>query len=373
MLTPLTAREESESLPIWGEGESGELVCRAVWDETADVKTFLFTPAPPRLFRFHAGQFMTFHWPLPGGMVSRCYTIATPPTRPYAIGITVKRKPGGVVSPWLHEALRPGMRVTAEGPSGIFSAELHGAEKYLFLAGGSGITPLASMLRAFADRGESPDLVFLNAARSPADLIFRDELALLARRLASLRLLHLVESRAGEPQWPGLTGRLSPELLALIPDLAEREIFCCGPAPFMATARAALETLGVGLSRYHEESFDFETEGGMATEGAAAKAPTAEAPSTAPQAEVPLFTITLAKSGRSFPCRADQTVLAAARAAGIRLPHACTQGLCGSCKSRILSGEIERNQKGGIREREMAQGLALLCCNRPLSDLVIDR
>lgn len=352
--------EESPLFAPWEEGGEGELVCRAVWDETADVKTFVFAPLSPRLFRFRAGQFMTFHWPLPQRTVARCYTIATPPTRPYLIGITVKRKENGEVSPWLHRHARPGLRVFAEGPAGLFSAELHPAAKYLFLAAGSGITPLASMLRAFADRGEDPDLVFLNAARTPRDLIFRDELALLARRLSHLRLLHLVESRAGEPDWAGFTGRLTPELLAGLPDLGEREIFCCGPAPFMAAARAALETLGVGLARYHEESFTFE-------ETAAPPGPSSPAPGGK------VFTITLAKSGRSFPCPADQTVLAAARAAGIRLPHACTQGMCGSCKSRILAGEIERHHQGGIREREMAQGFALLCCNRPLSDLVIDR
>ena len=72
-------------------------------------------------------------------------------------------------------------------------------------------------------------------------------------------------------------------------------------------------------------------------------------------------------------CGADSFVLAAAKAAGMRLPSSCTKGLCGTCKSRLLSGEVQMKHQGGIRQREIDQGMVLICCSKPLTDLVVDR
>lgn len=339
------------------------LVCRQVRVETHDVKTFVFAPREPRLFRHKPGQFLTFGWPVGGETIQRCYTIASAPTRPDTVAITVKRVPGGPVSTWLHETMAPGMAVQAVGPMGDFTCLDHPAEKYLFLAGGSGITPLMSMSRALHDLGADADIVFVQAARSPADLIFRAELDLMARADPRFKVAHVVETDAGEPGWPGFRGRLSPAVLGLVaPDLAEREVFTCGPAPFMAAVRAMLAEAGHPPARYHEESFSFED-----------LAPAdREIADTLPSTE-PAFAVTFAHSGRTISCPADQTVLDAARLAGLRLPSSCTKGMCGTCKSRIVSGEVAMTPAGGIRRREIEAGLALLCCSKPLSDLVVER
>ena len=339
------------------------LVCRQVRVETHDVKTFVFAPREPRLFRHKPGQFLTFGWPIGGETIQRCYTISSAPTRPDTVAITVKRVPGGPVSTWLHETMAPGMAVQAVGPMGDFTCLDHPAEKYLFLAGGSGITPLMSMSRTLHDLGSDADVVFVQAARSPADLIFRAELDLIARANPRFKVVHVVETDAGEPGWPGFRGRLSKAVLALAaPDIAEREAFTCGPAPFMAAVQAMLAEAGHPPARYHEESFAFE-------DLAPADREIADAlPSTAPA-----FAVTFAHSGRTISCQADQTVLDAARLAGLRLPSSCTKGMCGTCKSRIVSGEVAMTPAGGIRRREIDAGLALLCCSRPLSDLVVER
>lgn len=353
----------AEIAPLWDPEQDDRLVCRAVWNETHDVKTFVFAAPSPRRFRFLPGQFMTFGFPLPGGEVERCYTIASPPTRPDRIQITVKRQPGGLVSPWLHAEMRAGIEVKALGPLGEFTAS-DPAEKYLLLSGGSGITPLMAMTRAFADLAAPVDLVFLHSARSPADVIFRDELAMLARRSQGLRLAFICEEDAGDSAYAGYRGRLTPALLALAaPDFMTRRVFACGPAPYMAAIRAMLTDAGFDMRRHHEESFDFaapevgETVGETASAGSAVGA----------------FRVTFAKSDRVIECPADMAVLEAARRAGLRLPSSCTRGLCGTCKSQKLSGEVAMTHAGGIRQREIDKGLVLLCCSRPLSDLVIDR
>ncbi len=330
------------------------------------MRSFHFATERPSRFRFEAGQFVTLELPTGGGTVFRCYTISSAPTRPETVSITSKRVPGGTGSNWLHDNLRPGMQLRATGPSGVFVLPHARAAKLLFLSGGSGTTPLMSMARTLFDRAEDRDVAFVHSARTPADIIFRDELALMARRLPRLRVAHVVEGTSGEPGWPGLIGRLDlPMLGLLVPDLLEREVLCCGPAPYMAAVRAMLDQAGFDRSRYHEESFSFEELPGVVVEEVIGAEEVIEAETA--------FSVTFAKSGKTVACPPGMTVLAAARQAGLRLPSSCTRGVCGTCKSRMLSGRVDMQHGGGIRPREIDQGMVLICCSRPLEDVVIDR
>lgn len=364
MFDPLTG------LADWNAQADDRLICCEVHAETHDVKTFVFAAAArPVAFRFRPGQFLTLDVPLPGGVVNRCYTIASSPARPCRISITVKRKAGGAVSGWLHDNLRPGVEIGASLPLGDFTPSVFARPKWLMLSGGSGITPLMSMTRASSDLAEGRDIIFVHAARSPADIIFRHELELMARRSPRLRIAHICEAVAEESSWHGFSGRLSLPMLRLIaPDFAEREVFCCGPAPFMEGVRTMLGEAGFDMARYHQESFDFaELEGSERVAEAAPEAKGEVKPAGA------VFRIEFAKSGRAVECDADMTILAAAKAAGLRLPASCTKGLCGTCKSKLVSGTVDMKHAGGIRQREIDQGLALLCCSKPLSDVVVDR
>jgi ferredoxin-NADP reductase len=348
-------------LAAWNSEADDELLCVGVRDETADVRTFSFASRRPSRFLYWPGQFLTFDFPIDGMTVNRCYTIASTPTRPDRIAITVKRKMDGVVSPWLHANLRPGMTVRAVGPLGDFSFVAHPGEKYLFLSGGSGVTPLMSMARAHQDVAPETDILFVHFARSPADIIFRHELAMMAHHMPHLRVIHVCEGDSPGERWGGPCGRVSEALLSLlVPDLMERTVFDCGPAPFMAAVRAGLGAFGFDMQRYHEESFDF-----SASAMGVAVADEASAGSG--------FHVTFTKSGRTIAVKPGQHVLAAARAEGLRLPSSCTQGLCGTCKSRLVSGQVEMKHQGGIRQREIDQGMILICCSTPLSDLVIER
>jgi len=354
----------SDALPACGMDCDDPLVCRAVTQETADVRSFHFATERPSRFRFEAGQFLTLELPIDGGTVFRCYTISSPPTRPETVSITSKRVPGGPGSNWLHDTMRPGMHLRATGPSGVFVLPPARAAKLLFLSGGSGVTPLMSMARTLFDRADDRDVAFVHSARSPGDIIFREELALMAQRLPRLRVAHVVEGTGLEPGWPGLVGRLDLRALGLlVPDFLERDVHCCGPAPYMAGVRALLDQAGFDRSRYKEESFSFDE----------LPSPVAEAVVEAETAAEATFSVTFAKSGKAVACPPGTTVLMAARQAGLRLPSSCTRGVCGTCKSRMLSGRVDMRHGGGIRQREVDQGMILICCSRPLEDLVIDR
>lgn len=350
----------------WSESDRTDLVCRNVLDITHDVKSFVFEAAGNQVFRFAPGQFVTVQLEVDGKQISRCYTISSPPTRPNTLTITVKRVVGGAVSNWLHDQVRPGTRIAALAPLGAFTISGAPAAKYLFLSAGSGITPVMSMTRTLFDLGSDADILFVHSARTPADIIFRRELEAMAAVMPNIRVVHICEGDYPSERWAGLRGRIStPVMQSLAPDLHERVTFTCGPAAYMSSVRRILEESGYDMRNYHEESFSFET---LPTAGQPPQAPRDAAPDEA----VTTHTIEFVKSGRTVVCRTDENVLDAALAAGLRPSSSCSQGMCGTCKTTMLSGEVDMQHNGGIRPREVAQNKILICCSKPLSDLRID-
>ncbi|MBB3610296.1 FAD-binding oxidoreductase [Rhizobium sp. BK602] len=346
---------------IWNPEEDDALLCLDVHQETHDVKTFTFASRDGKRFAFKAGQYFLFDLEQNGEPESRCYSISSSPHRTNAFSVTVKRVPGGKISNWLHDTLVAGAAIRANGPLGHFVRPTGPGRKFLLLSGGSGITPVMSMVREIADSCEPADVVFMHAARTPRDLIFRDELTLIAEKLKGLRLHFLPESVAGEPSWPGLTGRISAEYMRLaVPDIAERIVMCCGPARFMAAARKIVAELGVSEANYREESFD------------AAVIDEPDLP-IVEEAAAKLFQVEFSKQSRKIEVSGEQTVLSCAKKAGVRLPSSCANGVCGTCKSKLVSGAVDMNHNGGIRQREIDAGFFLPCCSKPLSDLVIER
>jgi ferredoxin-NADP reductase len=356
----------------WTSDAEETLVCCQVRQETHDVKSFFFMSKEGRTFSFEPGQFITLELEIDGETINRCYTISSAPTRPHTLSITVKRVPGGKVSNWLHENLRAGDAIRVLGPAGEFTCARHAAGKYLFLSAGSGITPLMSMSRSHHELGEDRDIVFVHSARTPDDIIFARELDLIAANQQRFRTSFVCERLGQRTTWPGITGFLTLPLLRLIaPDFMEREIFTCGPAPYMKAVRDMLEEAGFERARYHEESFSFDAlpaaEQAAASEGASVPVEGAEA------AGATKFSVTFAKTHRDIECGAHEHVLDAAKRAGLRLPSSCTQGMCGTCKVKLVAGQVDMRHNGGIRQREIDQGMVLLCCSKPLSDLVIDK
>lgn len=345
----------------WDPENDTDLVCVDVHQETHDVKTFTFVSREVRNFRFSAGQYFSFSVLIDGEEETRCYSISSSPFRGNAVSVTVKRVAGGKVSNWFHDNMEPGRAVKAIGPLGQFVRPLEPRSKFLFLSGGSGITPVMSMTREMADASAPVDVVFFHAARTPLDLVFRSDLTNIATRLKGLRLFFLPELLTGEASWPGSAGRISKELLQLsVPDIADRVVMCCGPAPFMAAAKRIVTELGVPEPNYIEESFD------------AAVIEDAPAPLVA-EAACEIFKVEFAKQKKSIEVSSEQTVLSIAKKLGVRIPSSCSNGLCGTCKSKLLSGAVDMKHNGGIRQREIDAGLFLPCCSKPLSDLVIDR
>lgn len=356
-----------DQLPAWNDAEHAlEVLC--VTDESSDVKTFTFRSDSPRVFRYLPGQFITLELPTADGPLRRTYTLSSSPSRPLSIAVTVKAQRGSLGSQWMFDHVKPGTRLKAMGPYGDFTLHKHPAARYLLVSAGSGVTPMVSMLRWLHDCAPGSDVVFVNCARQPDDILFRQELELLASRMQGLSLRFLIEARSARESWSGFVGRIDAVQLAqLAADFQQREVFCCGPEPFMRTVRGMLQDARFDMAHYHQESFGVPP-ADLPEDAAAVN----EAPPVNPTAATETLAIQFSSSQVAGQCLPGKTVLQTARASGVRIAAACESGICGTCRVRKISGEVSMQHNGGILDEEVAEGYILACCAKPLTALEIE-
>lgn len=333
-----------------------QLECVSIRHETAGAKTYVFAPTSAERIAFSPGQFLNLNFPVHGEENLRSYSISSSAAIDRTVAITVQRVQDGIVSNWLHDHLRVGDRIRASGPSGVFTPETS-SRPVLLLTAGSGITPAASMMRSYSDQNSEADVVLLHFARTPEDIIFRDEMPIWARHMQNARIIPIVTRPPRSGGWLGPVGRLSREILAaLVPDAASRRVYCCGPETFMSAAQEHLLELGLTENDFVKESFS----------------PISDDHELTPVGGATSYSVEFVKSRRHFAAPENMTVLAAAREAGARIPTSCRNGICGTCRVKVLSGSVDMQHNGGIRPREIEGGFILACCSRPTSDLQVE-
>ncbi|MBU3890200.1 hybrid-cluster NAD(P)-dependent oxidoreductase [Methylosinus sporium] len=341
---------------FWRGGKLPLRCIRAI-DETHDVKTFDFVCEPRKFFCYEPGQFLTLELPIDGRIVRRSYTISSSPSRPHILSVTVKRVENGLVSNWLHDHLHPGMTLSADGPYGKFTCVDGAAGPYLFISGGSGVTPVMAMARWLLDTTADADIRFVHFARRPEDFVYESELRLLESRFPNFRC-GFACSRATPDEWSGALGRFSVELLSqLAPDMMSRSVYLCGPDGFTESVRAGLAEAGYDMARFAQESFG----------GAPSPAAASPKPIDAPSAK-----IVFSASGKEIACTSGDYVLDIALANGIEAAYSCRAGQCGVCKTTALEGRAVHDCSDGLTEDDVAVGLILACRARPEGKLIVD-
>lgn len=376
MTTPSTITPNAEFLaPVntqtWVNGRHN-VRCVKVIQESWDVRTFCFMAQQPVMFFFKPGQFVTLELEIDNKQVMRSYTISSSPSVPYSFSITVKRAPGGLVSNWLHDNLKEGDNLAVHGPVGNFNCIDFPADKVLLLSGGVGITPVMSMARWWFDTNGEVDMVFVHSARTPKDLIYPRELDHMASRIANFSLHLIVERLENGQAWHGYRGFFdSAKLHMIAPDFMEREIFCCGPTPYMNAVKAMLKEKGFDMSRYHEEAFGFTPP--KVVEDAIENAEAAQAEAEAITSE-DLKRVEIINNGinMSIQVAPGETLHNAAAKLNLHIPKACGMGICGTCKVLVKEGETLMEHNGGITDDDIAEGYVLSCCSVPKTDVVIE-
>jgi 3-ketosteroid 9alpha-monooxygenase subunit B len=327
-----------------------ELRVARVIDETHDTRSFVLE-LPPELharFAYRAGQYLTFEVPLGAERIVRCYSLASAPDLGEAPKVTVKRVSGGRGSNWFHDAVAAGARLRVLPPLGRFVLHESAAGLLLF-AGGSGITPVISLIKsALATTQRRIRLLYAN--RDARSVIFRRELdALAAAHPTRLDVRHHLDDASGFVT--------ADEVRAARRGFEDAECYLCGPGPFMAGVEATLHAAGVPAERIRIERFELPAE--HAQTGV-----TAAAPATGLPREI---VVHLEGKTHRVPYTAGQTILAAVRAAGLAPPFACEEAFCGSCAAKRVRGEIALDRNDVFNAQELAEGWILTCHGRPAS------
>ena len=353
----------------WSNGRH-KVRCVKVIEETWDVRTFCFMADQPVIFFFKPGQFVTLELEIETEQIMRSYTISSSPSVPYSFSITVKRIPYGKVSNWLHDNVVVGSDLAVHGPVGDFNCIDHPSDKVLFLSGGVGITPVMSMARWHFDTNADINMVFSHSSRTPKDIIFRRELEHMCSRVENFSLHLICQTYESGEAWHGYRGFLDEAKLSMIaPDFLDREIFCCGPEPYMDAVKNILRANNFDMRHYHDELFGSTPKGIVASaeESAAKVVEELKAQTSADMVEV-----SFSRSGKSILGLPDETILAAAARIDLNIPRACGMGVCGTCKVLKLKGEVDMEDNGGITDEDIAAGYILSCCSVARGPVVID-
>ncbi|MBL0483115.1 hybrid-cluster NAD(P)-dependent oxidoreductase [Aeromonas veronii] len=323
------------------------LTCIGRQQNTHDVVSWQLAPLSGSLPPVLAGQCITLHTQIDGQPECRAYTLSSSPQDAFW-QVTIKDV--GRVSRHLHQTLQVGDKIRVDGPFGDFNLTTLPCERPLLLSAGSGITPMWAMLQDELAKRPDADIRFIHSARSPADVIFADDLAALAEAHPGVRHALILEEAPTAHPW---VGRLTPAMLAeLAPDLRERHVYLCGPAPYMAAVKTMLTELGLPPEQLHQESFGL---------------PPAEPATTTSDH----FWLTLKKSGKKVKILPGQTLLAALEAAGETMMAACRAGVCGSCRC-TTTGDIERQSVMTLSAQDLESGVALACSCTAKGDISLD-
>ncbi len=333
---------------------SFELTVLEVIEETGDARSVVLDPAEHREhFSYTPGQFLTVAVPSDRtGLVARSYSLSsTPVDEDGPLTITVKRTPDGYASGWICSELRPGDRLRVLPPSGIFTPKDLDADLLLF-AGGSGITPVMSIIRTALVRG-SGRIVLFYANRDERSVIFNGALTeLAAEHPDRLQVVHWLESVQGLPT--------QDQLRAFATSYLERDAFVCGPAPFMAATVAALKELAFPRERRHQEKFV--SLGGNPFETAAEREPGAH--DDDPPSLVGQVHLQVALDGVDYEFtdwRPGTTLLEHLESKGVKAPYSCREGECSACAIRLLEGEVTMRNNDILEEEDLAEGIRLAC------------
>lgn len=324
--------------PLWSARElRGRIV--EVRRETEDSATLVIKPGWGFSFDYQPGQYIGIGVQMDGRWRWRSYSLtSTPVTGERTITITVKAMPEGFLSTHLVGGVAPGTIVRLAAPQGNFVMPDPAPAKVMFITGGSGVTPVMSMLRTLARREQVTDIVHLHSAPTESDVLFAAELAELQQRHDGYRL----RLRATRTQGRLDLGRLDDE----VPDWRERQTWACGPEGMLNACEQVWQADGPAES-LHLERFAA-SKAGVHGQGG---------------------TVEFARSGKTVTVDAATPLMDAGEQAGIQMPFGCRMGICQSCVVGLLDGHV-RDLRTGVEHEPGSR--VQTCISAASGDCVLD-
>ena len=324
----------------------------------------------PKL-RYQSGQYLVLAIPIRGKIYKRAYSLCTAPHDPYP-AILIKRIPNGLVSNYLNDTLLQAAKppvLQVMPPKGRFTLTYDASNhnKYVLIAGGSGITPLFSLAKSILYQEPKSHIHLFYGNRSAADILLHNELQVLQTLAGEQLQVHYVVEKADATTNSKNTciGQLDKKMLEQLLTQAkafsqQARYLICGPSPVRQAAVALLGEKNIPLAQIQYESF-------VATQTLDSKALSEEA-----QVRYP---VTIEHNGKRHEVSvADgDTILAAGLAAGLDLPYSCQSGICTTCRGLLLAGTVDRGEAEGLSSEEEQQGYVLCCSASPTNEAVVIR
>lgn len=343
------------------------LTVTAVEKTTRDAVAITLEARDGGDFTFTQGQYLTFKRDFDGTELRRSYSICSG-AEEGVLRVGIKKVSDGAFSQWANNDLQPGMTIDAMEPMGKFNTPIEPdkAKTYLAFAGGSGITPVLSILKTVLAAEPKSQVTLVYANRSVSTIMFREELEDLKNlHMGRFTIIHILETDAQDIDL--FQGRVDGEKCAALfehwIDIKSVDTaFICGPEPMMKAIAQALKDHGLTKDQIKFELFASAQTGRLerrtkAADGAATDAIAAS--------------ITLDGMTRSFEMGRDMTILEAALDNALDAPHACRAGVCSTCKCKVLEGEVDMVANHALEDYEVAAGYALSCQSYPVTKRVV--
>ncbi|MFG6589950.1 2Fe-2S iron-sulfur cluster-binding protein [Sulfitobacter sp. 1A12157] len=333
-----------------------------------DAVVLTLKPENPEAFAFTQGQYLTFKQDFDGTELRRNYSICAG-LDDGELKVGIKRVDGGAFSTYANTELKVGDMLHAMPPQGKFFTPIEPevAKNYLGFAGGSGITPVLSILKTVLKREPQSTFTLVYANRAVNTIMFREELEDLKNRyMGRLTVIHILESGQDMELFEGRVDQAKCDALFkhwIQIDTIDTA-FICGPEPMMLAIAEALKTNGLGEDQIKFELFSESQQGRLAKQEIAKRSEGQKGTE---------ITVIIDGARRSFSMQKGQSVLEAALENGQEAPFSCKAGVCSTCMGKVLEGEVEMISNHALEDYEVERGYVLTCQSYPLSDtLVID-
>ncbi|WP_332813307.1 1,2-phenylacetyl-CoA epoxidase subunit PaaE [Ramlibacter sp.] len=348
------------------------LTVRSITPDTAEAVVVSFeVPEELRpVFGFTQGQYLTLRKKIDGQDLRRSYSICAG-VDDGELRVGVRKVRGGAFSNWINEQLRPGDTVSVMAPQGRFFVpiEPQAQRHHLGIAGGSGITPILSIMKTVLAREPASRFTLVYGNRSLKSTMFKEEIEDLKDRYMTRLVLHHVfsDEHTDAPINSGLMNRdkIGEFLGGLVPAGSVDHAYVCGPFQMNDEAEAALLAAGVPEDRIHIERFGIP----QPAAGEVGAVVHEAQPGDAEQARVVIIRDGLR---REITFTKDQpSILDAASAAGMEVPYSCTSGVCGTCRARLVEGQVRMERNFALDKKEVAAGFILTCQAHPTTERVV--
>jgi len=337
--------------------------------ETADCVSIAFDipEANKSDYTYLQGQYVTLKINMDGEEIRRSYSICSSPVLNEKLRVAVKKVAGGKMSVFLNDSLKAGDTLEVMIPMGSFHTPLNAANKknYVLFAGGSGITPMLSIIKTVMVAEPQSTLVLFYGNRDEASIIFKNELEkIAAQNPGRLKTVHVLEHSA-EAEGSLLRGIMTTEKVkALIENFVglnlDNEFFICGPTPMMRNVENTLHELQIAKQRIHLEYFTVDMEPDNTVLSVAL-----------PEIESSVTVILDGEETTFTLSSRGKTVLDAAMAVGMDVPFSCKGAVCATCKAKLLEGKIKMAKNYALTDKEIEEGYILTCQSHPVTEKIV--